>query len=56
MEQYKFGKYYCWFLSSIWHTIIVQSFIVLASLVLELVGGSQWPPLGTNVANKSLGL
>ena len=39
-----------------WHTIIVQSFIVLASLVLELVGGHNDPPLGTNVAKISLGL
>ena len=32
----------------------MQSFIVLASLVLELVGGQNDPPLGTNVAKKNL--
>ena len=35
----------------------MQSFIVLASLVLELVGGqNEPPPLGTNVAKNPLGL
>ena len=35
--------FYCWFLVGIWHTITVQSLIVLASLVLELVGGQNDP-------------
>ena len=29
----------------------MQSFVFLESLVLELVGGLNYPPLGTNVLN-----
>ena len=33
----------------------MQSFIVVASLILELVGGQNDPPLGTNISKNTLG-
>ena len=33
----------------------MQSFIVVASLILELVGGQNDPPLGTNISKNALG-
>ena len=51
-------KINCWFLVDILRTITVQSFVVVALLVLELAGGGgecQYDTPGTNVSENTLG-
>ena len=55
IEQLKFWKFNGWVLVDIWRTVTVQSFFVLASLILELAGGSKWLPPGTNVSENTSG-
>ena len=56
IEQLKFWKFNRRLLVAIWRTITVQGFFVLASLILELAGGSKWLPSGTNISENTSGV
>ena len=44
IEQFQFWEFNGWVLIDIWRTITLQSFFVLAPLVLELAGGQNDSP------------